>query len=90
MGLDIVELFMAVGEEFGVEIPNEMAGGLATVGALFDYVRTHLDSPAAGGAGPPYAGSLWERYLDVVVRDTGVRRDRLRPEAGWVRDLGLD
>jgi hypothetical protein len=91
VGLDIIETFMAVEAEFGLEIPDAAAGRMDTVGALFDYVRAHV--PAAGAApaaASPYAGPLWERYLDVLERETGVRRSRLRPEASWVYDLNLD
>ena len=36
--LDAVELVMAVEEEFGVEVPDDEAEGLTTVGAIIDYV----------------------------------------------------
>jgi hypothetical protein len=91
MGLDIVETFMAVEAAFGVEVPDAEAARMETVGSLFDYVRAHVATGQLGpGDGQPFAGPLWERYLDVVAEETGVRRDRLRPGAYWVRDLGLD
>ena len=37
--LDAVELVMAVEEEFGVEVPDDEAEGLTTVGAIIDYVE---------------------------------------------------
>ena len=36
--LDAVELVMAVEEEFGVEVPDDQAENLTTVGAIIDYV----------------------------------------------------
>ena len=91
MGLDIVEAFMAVEAAFGVEVPDAEAARMETVGSLFDYVRAHVPPEQAGAAdGQPYAGPLWERYLEVLAEETAVRRDRLRPGASWVRDLGLD
>ena len=36
--LDAVELVMAGEEEFGVEVPDDEAEGLTTVGAIIDYV----------------------------------------------------
>lgn len=36
--LDVVELIMAVEEEFGLEIPDEDAENLATVGAIEAYL----------------------------------------------------
>ena len=88
MGLDIVETVLAVEQAFGIEVPRAEAARMATVGALFDYVRAHV--PAGADDVTPYAGPLWERYLDVVQRETGARRDQLRPEATWVRDLRMD
>lgn len=38
--LDIVELIMAVEEEFGVEIPDEDAEGLRTVGDMLAYLAS--------------------------------------------------
>jgi acyl carrier protein len=42
--LDIVELVMAMEEEFDVEIPDEDAEKLATVGAAVEYLREKLGS----------------------------------------------
>ncbi|MEW6623294.1 MAG: acyl carrier protein [Bacillota bacterium] len=38
--LDIVELIMALEEEFGIEIPDEDAEKLTTVGAAVDYINS--------------------------------------------------
>ncbi|MDR0820031.1 MAG: acyl carrier protein [Endomicrobium sp.] len=40
--LDTVELVMAFEEEFGVEIPDEEAEKIQTVGNAIDYVKTHV------------------------------------------------
>jgi acyl carrier protein len=39
--LDIVELVMAMEEEFEVEIPDEEAENIKTVGDAINYVATH-------------------------------------------------
>ena len=39
--LDIVELVMAFEEEFGVEIPDDAAEKIATVGDAIDYITKH-------------------------------------------------
>ena len=39
--LDIVELVMAMEEEFEVEIPDEEAENIKTVGDAVNYVNTH-------------------------------------------------
>ena len=39
--LDIVELVMAMEEEFEVEIPDEEAENIKTVGDAMNYINTH-------------------------------------------------
>ncbi|HAF50537.1 MAG: Acyl carrier protein [Synergistales bacterium 54_24] len=41
--LDIVELIMGIEEEFDIEIPDEDAEKLTTVGEAFEYVKGKLD-----------------------------------------------
>jgi acyl carrier protein len=43
--LDIVELVMALEEEFSLEIPDEEADKLKTVGDAMNYLKSH--APAA-------------------------------------------
>ncbi|HHV52683.1 MAG TPA: acyl carrier protein [Thermosynergistes sp.] len=40
--LDIVELIMGIEEEFDIEIPDEDAEKLTTVGEAFEYVKGKL------------------------------------------------
>jgi acyl carrier protein len=40
--LDSVELVMAIEEEFGVEVPDEEAEKLQTVGEVIKYLTDHL------------------------------------------------
>lgn len=44
--LDVVELVMALEEEFGVEIPDEDAEKIATVGEAVKYIETHMSEHA--------------------------------------------
>jgi len=37
--LDVVELVMALEDEFGVEIPDDEVGSIKTVGAAVDYIE---------------------------------------------------
>lgn len=41
--LDIVELMMALEEEFDVEIPDEDAEKISTVGDAVEYIKAHQD-----------------------------------------------
>jgi acyl carrier protein len=42
--LDIVELVMALEEKFGLDIPDEDADKLKTVGDALDYLKSHVNS----------------------------------------------
>ncbi|MBU6455318.1 MAG: hypothetical protein KGS72_26340 [Cyanobacteria bacterium REEB67] len=44
MGLDSVELVLAIEEEFGIEIADVDAGQIFTVGQMYDYLRHKLRS----------------------------------------------
>lgn len=41
--LDIVELIMALEEEFDLEIPDEDAEKVATVGDVVGYIKAHIE-----------------------------------------------
>ncbi len=41
--LDTVELVMALEEEFGIEIPDEEAEKIKTVGNAIDYIKEHAN-----------------------------------------------
>ncbi len=40
--LDVVELVMALEEEFGIEIPDEDAEKISTVGQAIDYIKAKV------------------------------------------------
>ncbi len=42
--LDVVELVMALEEEFGIEIPDDEVGGLKTVGDAVTYITKKLNA----------------------------------------------
>lgn len=44
--LDVVELVMALEEEFDLEIPDEDAEKIATVGEASKYIERHVEAPA--------------------------------------------
>ncbi|HDD35177.1 MAG TPA: acyl carrier protein [Candidatus Desulfofervidus auxilii] len=41
--LDLVELIMAIEEEFGVEVPDEEAEKIRTVQDAINYIKAHIE-----------------------------------------------
>ena len=39
--LDVVEMLMAIDDEFGVEIPDEEVENIKTIGDLVEYIESH-------------------------------------------------
>jgi acyl carrier protein len=46
--LDVVELVMALEEEFGIQIPEEDAEKIQTVGQAVQYIEEHLQAAKEG------------------------------------------
>jgi len=86
MGLDTVELVMAVEERFSIRIPNEVAARLATVGQMHHYVVETLRQQGT----PLDPETRFSMLADVISEQLGVTRELVRPEASFVDDLGAD
>jgi acyl carrier protein len=54
--LDALEALFELEEEFGVEIPNELAEGFLTVGEVIDGIERLLDGTGETPAGPEPTG----------------------------------
>jgi len=89
MGLDIAEMVMALERDFQVRLPEEELARIRTVGELYDCVVQQLGIAGVPSQRGPYEGEVWKRYLDVIERETGADRRRLKPTASFVYDLGL-
>jgi len=44
--LDVVELVMALEEEFGIEVPDEDVEGIRTIGDIVQYVGSRIEANA--------------------------------------------
>lgn len=91
MGLDSVELVMVVEREFDLEIPDDAASEMFTVGHMYEFVRGRLEERARQSGGAPLDESqLWDRLLDIIVEETGVERHKLVRTARFRADLGVN
>jgi len=76
MGLDGVELILDIEEEFRVEIPDDEAGRMTTVGELWDYLKTHAAMSDPETCATSAAFYALRRGLTQVA---GVPREEIRP-----------
>jgi acyl carrier protein len=87
MGLDSVELVMAVEQHFGVSIPDSDASTLVTVGKLHAWVVNELlrlNRPDVE------AGVVFEQLRELVCDQLRIAPERVVPEARFVQDLHMD
>jgi acyl carrier protein len=87
MGLDTVELVLAVEEHFRVEIPDEDAETLLTVGMLHAWVVIELRR-----LGRPNVdvGVVFRDLRELICYHLGASAADVVPEARFVRDLHAD
>ncbi len=77
MGLDSVELVMAFEEEFGLEIADEDAEKMTTVGEVFDYLRNRLTTI------PPedcLTQRVFYRLRRALIENYGLQRHMISPD----------
>ncbi len=86
MGLDTVELVMAIEEEFSIEIPNADAARLGVLGDMQDYIVRALRQRGE----TPDESQVWQRLTAVVVAQLGVRPEEVTRSAHVVKDLHAD
>ena len=86
MGLDTVELVMAVESEFNLTIPDPVAKTLLSLGSIQQFVVKTIEDRGE----PVDEADVWERIKAIMRRDFGIPDKDLKPEAEIVADLGLD
>ena len=87
MGLDTVELVMAVEKRFAIEIPDEIAATLETVGLLHSFVEFQLQRRSLL---PICRNSVFSELQGIICEQTGIEPSRVVPDARFVKDLHLD
>ena len=86
MGLEIVEIVMALEEEFGVEIDDRDAGKLGRVGEMSDYVARKLRQQGVAVD----EEQVWNRVKRIVIEQSGVKSEEVTRQAHFVYDLKCD
>lgn len=86
MGLDSVELVMSTEEHFGIEIPDDVAETLVTVGSLHGFVVSELERIGR----PRAAATVFAELRNLICDQLGIKPERVVPEARFVQDLRID
>jgi acyl carrier protein len=86
MGLDMVELIMAVEEDFGIAIENREAEKLVTVGLLYQLVLDKL----RGRGSLATEQELYSQLRELISKQLGVKPEQVVPSAHFIDDLGVD
>ena len=84
MGLDIVELVMALEEEFEVQISDRDAEKLVLVGQVSDYIAQKPREPGESHG----EDEIWNRVKRVVIEQLGVKPEQVTRQTNFVYDLG--
>ncbi|MFZ4575118.1 MAG: acyl carrier protein [Phycisphaerales bacterium] len=93
MGLEAVELVMAIEEDFGVTLPDRECQSMRTVGDLAALVVRHLPKTAAGqNAAEQVAVSerVLERVRQIISQEFRLPMERVQPHSRLIQDLGID
>jgi hypothetical protein len=87
MGLDTVELVLAVEDTFEIEMPDKVAEELFTVGLLHEYVVAELIR-----LGRPNVNRdiVYDLLRNLICMHLGVKAEEVVPHARFVQDLRAD
>lgn len=87
MGLDVVEIVMSVEEHFGIEIPDDIAGTLTTVGSLHSFVVAEISRQDRHAVD---ADAVFAQLREIICDQIGIEPERVVREARFVQDLHID
>ena len=83
MGLDTVELVMAVEEDFALQISDADAAKMERVGDMHTFIVKTLRERGESVDD----AQIWTRLNEIVVEQLGVRPDEVTPTASFIKDL---
>lgn len=91
VGLDSVEMLMALEAEFGIDIPDQVAHECRTVGDLMHFIALAARQQAQErGLPAPNEAVIRQRVATVIAEELGVPLEQVVPSAHLIRDLAVD
>lgn len=91
MGLEQIELIMDVEDEFGIKVPDDIAGDVRTVGALHDAVMAIVmnSKTAAIRERADLNEFVWKRLCELSAKlSSGVKARQISRATRFIEDLG--
>ena len=86
MGLDTVELVLQLEDEFSIQMSDQRASEIITVGELTDYI---VQLVAERGLAIE-AAEVYSRVREILIENYAVKPAAIERDARIVKDLGLD
>lgn len=85
MGLDLVELVYSVEEEFGIDIPDEVAVTITTPKKLIDYVMSLPKIRSGTHPRDFIADKVWT----MIENEGGIERKDYNEDSRFIEDMGM-
>jgi hypothetical protein len=89
MGLDVVEMVIAIEQKFRIRIPDETWGRLWTVGQTRDeFVRRMVEAGARDTS--TLRAHVWDGIVQIIQQQMRIPPETVKPESRWVPDICRD
>lgn len=88
MGLDTVEFILWAEQEFEIEIPDNEAQNILTVGQFTAYVHHKLFD--IHGAASKSEAEIFDRIKNFLITEFKIAPETIKRNSHFIKDLGLD
>jgi hypothetical protein len=86
MGLEVLEMVMAIEEKFSIRVRDETLERLHTVGRMREeFVRRMVEAGARDT--PLLRAQVWDGIVQVIYEHAGIAPKDVKPESRWVPDI---
>lgn len=90
MGMDTIEIVMAIEKEFQIKIPDDAAANLVTVGMLSDYVVSVTRQRAPNQDQSTIETQILDSIIKITGEVLGIDTSLINSSSNFVYDLGAD
>lgn len=90
MGLNSVELVMAIEKEFNLAISDSDAASMETPGIVYEYLLKRLMEARTIPLTQHEKNLVWQKLKHIVVYQLGVKPEQVTKDVYFVKDLGMN